>query len=54
MKLASDYHYEQARSLLFSWDNKRVITTNAYNELRKRLNKTGIKKWNISNMMMNC
>jgi len=44
MKLSSDYQDELAQSLLFSWDRREYVTTNAFDALHKKMKSLGLRK----------
>jgi hypothetical protein len=44
IKLSDDYMYELGTSLLYSWDQKKIITTNKFNELYQTMKMTKIRK----------
>jgi hypothetical protein len=44
IKLSNDYFYELGQSLLYSWDNKKIITTNNFDSLYQKMKVLGMRK----------
>ena len=43
-KTSTDYQYELMKSLLYSWDQKRIVTTNDFDKLYLIMKRNGIRK----------
>ena len=44
MELTTKYYYELMQSTLYSWDRRKVFTTNEFDKLHKEMKKLGLRK----------
>jgi len=54
IKLSNDYFYELGQSLLYSWDNKKITTTNDFDRLYQKMKVLGMRKEVKSKADMEC